>query len=107
MNDVTTWAVLIACGFLTLVLRATFIVGWGRLRLPHVVRRALRFVPVAVLVALIVPDTLMQEGQVALSMGNDRLIAALAAVGVALLTRNMLLTIVGGFAALLLLSMLG
>jgi branched-subunit amino acid transport protein len=104
MTDATIWAVLITCGLLTLLLRAAFIVGWGRLRLPGIAQRALRFVPVAILVALIVPDTLMRDGALALTLDNPRMLAALVATVVAVITRNMLLTIGSGFAALLILT---
>lgn len=107
MNDTTIWTVFFICGVITFVLRWAFIVGWGRLYLPKRVRRALRFVPIAVLIAIIVPDTLLQNGQVALTADNYRLIAALVAVAVAAVTRNILLTIGVGFATLLVLMNMG
>ncbi len=103
MNDSTIWAVMIICGLITFLLRWAFIAGWGRLYLPKGVRRALRFVPIAVLIAIIVPDTLLQNGQLALTIDNYRLIAALVAVGVAAVTRNILFTIGAGFVTLLVL----
>jgi branched-subunit amino acid transport protein len=103
MNDTTIWLVFIVCGVMTFLLRWAFIVGWGRLRLPVRVRRALRFVPIAVLIAIIVQDTLIREGQLALAFDNYRLIAALVAVGVAAVTRNIFLTIGAGFVTLLVL----
>jgi len=103
MSNATIWTVFIICGLMTFLLRWAFIVGWGRLRLPGVARRALRFVPIAVLVAIIVSDTLLRDGQLALALDNYRLFAALVAVGVAAVTRNILFTIAAGFATLLLL----
>lgn len=103
MNDSTIWVVFILCGVITFMLRWAFIVGWGRLFLPKGVRRALRFVPIAVLIAIIVSDTLLQNGQLAVTVNNYRLIAALVAVGVAAVTRNILFTIGAGFVTLLVL----
>lgn len=102
MSDNMIWIIFVICGVMTFLLRVAFIVGWGRLKLPDVVRRALRFVPIAVLIALIVPDTLLRNGQLALTLDNPRFIAALVAVVVAALTRNILFTIGAGFAVLIL-----
>lgn len=107
MDELTIWSVMVICGVMTFLLRWAFVVGWGRLRLPVGVRRALRFVPIAVLVAIIVQDTLLRNGQLALTWDNYRLFAALVAVGVAALTRNILFTIGAGFATLLLLMNIG
>lgn len=107
MSDTTIWVVFLIGGVITFLLRWAFIVGWGRLYLPKGVRRALRFVPIAVLIAIIVPDTLLQNGQLALTIDNYRLIAALVAVGVAAVTRNILLTIGVGFVTLLVLMNIG
>ncbi len=104
MSNTTLWLVIIVTGILTFAIRFSFIVGWGRFSLPPLVQRALRFVPVAVLVALIVPDVLLRDGLVYAAMDNNRLWAALVAVAVAALTRNTFLTIGVGFGVLLLLQ---
>ncbi|MCB0115394.1 MAG: AzlD domain-containing protein [Caldilineaceae bacterium] len=96
----TLWLTLIAAGLLTYAIRASFLVSAGRFHLSHTARRALRFVPVAVLTALIVPDLLIQNNQIAITLDNQRLIAGLVAVLVAWRTRNTLLTIAVGMAVL-------
>ena len=63
-------------------------------------RQALRFVPPAVLTAIIFPELLMPSGQLDLSLGNARLFAGAAAVLVAWRTRNAVLTIVIGMLVL-------
>ncbi len=98
------WLALIVTGLLTFGLRVAFIVGWHRLTMPPLLQRALRFVPIAVLVALVVPDLLLVQGELALP--NERLLAGLVAIAVAWRTRNVLLTIASGMASLLLLQML-
>jgi branched-subunit amino acid transport protein len=71
-----------------------------------VLERALRFVPVAVLVALIVPDLLQPPAVGATVPLNPRLPAGIVAAAVAWYTRNVTLTIVVGMATLLGLSLL-
>lgn len=74
----------------------------GRLRLPEPVARALKYVPPAVLAAIIVPDILLRQDQLTLSMHNAPLIASLAGLAVIWRTHNLLATIVTGMATLLL-----
>lgn len=72
----------------------------GKLTLPPRVLMALRFVPPAVLSAIVVPEVVMRSGQVSLAPDNARLVAGVVAVLVAWRTRNLLLTIVLGMLAL-------
>jgi branched-subunit amino acid transport protein len=100
------WLVAIVAGLLTFALRLSFIIAQERIPMPALLKRALRFVPVAVLVALIVPELLLREGAWAVSLQNTRLLAGLVATGVAWFTRNVFLTIAAGMLALLLLQAL-
>jgi branched-subunit amino acid transport protein len=101
------WLAAIVAGVITFALRLSFIVGLERIQMPAVLRQALRFVPIAVLTALIVPELLIQrDGTLALSFQNTRLLAGLLATAVAWTTRNVLLTIGAGMAGLLLLEAL-
>ena len=74
----------------------------GRLKLPPLVIRALSFVPVAVLTAIIVPAVLMPEGAIDIGIDNAYLVAALLAIIVSWRTKNLLATIVIGMAGFLL-----
>jgi branched-subunit amino acid transport protein len=78
----------------------------SRLRLPPVVIRALGFVPVAVLTAIVLPELVMPGGMVDVSPGNTRLIAGMVAVLIAWRTRSLLLTIVAGMGLFLVLQLL-
>ena len=91
---------LAAAGLLTFLTRLSFIALLGGVAVPAVVVRALRFVPPAVLSAIVANEVLVRDGAVDLSAGNLRLLAAAVATGVALLTRNVFLTIGAGMAAL-------
>jgi branched-subunit amino acid transport protein len=100
------WLVFLLGGLLTFGMRFIFVYLLGRLEVPETVRRALRFVPPAVLTAIVVPELLVRSGQVNLSLANFRLLAGVAAVLVAWRTKNTLLTILAGMLALVLLELL-
>ncbi len=99
------WLVMLLGGLLTYGMRLSFIYLLGRWEVPDLVRRALRFVPPAVLSAIIAPELLMPENHLDLGLDNHRLVAGLVAILVAWRTKSMLLTILAGFAALLLLQL--
>jgi len=103
---VNIWLVLILGGLLTFGMRFIFIYLLGRFEVPEMMRRALRFVPPAVLSAIIVPELLVRSDQIDVSLTNFRLLAGLVAVLVAWRTKNTLLTILAGMLALLLLEFL-
>ena len=100
------WLVMLLGGLITFGMRFSFIYLFGRFEIPEVMRRALHYVPPAVLSAIIFPEILMSQGRLVLSLENDRLLAGLVAVGVAWFTKNTLLTILAGMAALLILQFL-
>lgn len=95
------WLVILLGGAVTFATRASFIFLIDRLNLPGWFWRALRFVPVAVLSAIILPETVTRNGTTDVSLTNPQVIAALLAVAVAWRTRNVLLTLVAGMLGLL------
>lgn len=99
------WIALLLGGLLTYLLRLSFIALSGR-EFPAWLERSLRFVPPAVLTAILFPELFMQSGALDISLGNNRLLAGLVAILVAWRTRSMLLTILAGMGALLLLQWL-
>lgn len=101
------WIVMLLGGLITYGIRHSFIYLFGRIEIPETIRRALRFVPPAVLTAIVFPEVLMQSNRPDFSLGNERMLAALVAVLVAWWTKNTLLTIVVGMAALIVLQLLG
>lgn len=94
------WPALLAAGLVTFAIRLSFIALLGRLEVPPILSRALRFVPAAVLSAIIFPELLVKDGAVWLSPANPRLVAGLLATAVALRTRSVALTIASGMGAL-------
>jgi branched-subunit amino acid transport protein len=95
------WLTIILAGLITYGIRLSFIVLLGRIDAPVWFRRGLRFVPVAVLTAIIVPETATFGGSLDLSPGNPQIPAALVAILVAWRTRNVLATLLAGIAAFL------
>lgn len=98
------WLVFAAGGLLTFAMRFSFIYAFGKVKVPAPLHRALRFVPPAVLSAIVFPEVLMTDGRLDAGVGNHRMLAAALAVGVAFKTKKVLPTIVAGLAALLLLN---
>lgn len=98
------WLALIAIGLITYATRLSFILLFGRMDVPAQLHRALRYVPVTVLSAIIFSELLVREGAADLSLGNARLLAGLLAALVAWWTKNVLLTIATGMAAMLLIQ---
>jgi branched-subunit amino acid transport protein len=98
------WLVMITIGVITYATRLSFILVFGKMDMPGNLRRALRFVPAAVLSAIIFPELLVREGALDLSLGNERLLAGILAFLVAWRTKNAILTILSGMAILLLLQ---
>jgi branched-subunit amino acid transport protein len=101
------WLTMILAGVITYAIRLSFILLFGKMEVPETLRRALRFVPPAVLTAIVFPELLLVDGAVHLSFGNARLIAGLLAVFVAWRTKNVLLTILAGMISLYILQWLG
>jgi branched-subunit amino acid transport protein len=103
---VKLWLVFIFGGLLTYLTRLSFIALFGRQEIPDLVRRGLRFVPPAVLSAIIFQELLIRSAQLDVSPGNFRLIAGLAAGVVAWRSRQPLLVILAGMGVLLLLTLI-
>ena len=98
------WLVILGVALVTFGLRASFIVFADPHRFPHGFRRALVFVPPAVLAAIVTPGLLAPEGAVVLGFANPRWIAGLVAIAFAIRMRTPLAAIASGMTALWLLQ---
>ena len=94
------WLVMIIAGLLTFATRLSFILLLDRITVPDWFRRGLRFVPMAVLSAIILPELTSPNGTLFVSWRNPQLLAGLVAILVAWKTKNVLLTIFSGLVAL-------
>lgn len=77
----------------------------GRVRLSPLLVRALDFVPIAVLTAIIAQATFIRGGNYDFSLGNFHAIAAAVAFIVSLTTRHLFLAIGSGLACFVLLKL--
>jgi branched-subunit amino acid transport protein len=100
------WVIMIIGGLLTFATRLSFILLLDRIKVPDWFRRGLRFVPVAVLSAIILPELTSPNNTLFLSWRNPELLAGLIAILVAWRTKNVLLTILAGMAALVIIQLL-
>lgn len=98
------WLIILAAGLITFATRLSFIALFGRMQVPAWVARALRYVPPAVLSAIIFPELFITDGALNFSWGNPRLIAGLLAAVVAWRSKNIVWTILAGMGALLVLQ---
>ena len=97
MNEVILIAGMAA---VTYAIRYPIIALLGRVSIPPRFFDLLRFVPVAVLTAIIIPALLMPQDVIDFSLHNIRLLAGLLAILIAWRTRNLLLTICIGMVGL-------
>ena len=82
---------------ITVLIKALMFILGDRVAFSPLLRRALEFVPVTVLTAIIVPMVLAPHGaEMEVSWHNPQLMAALFAIAVCAATRRQLLTIVAG-----------
>jgi len=100
------WLVMVLGGLITFGMRFSLIYLYGRLHVPETMRRALHYVPPAVLSAIVFPDLLMRGQELAISPDNHRLLAGLFAILVAWISRSTMITILAGMGMLVLLQYL-
>ncbi len=102
------WIITLVVGLGNFALRAIFVYAMERIPITGTLRTILSYIPAAVLAALVAPAIILHQGNLTLPLdwlsGNERTIAALAALLVSFWKRNMLLTIVTGMGILYLLE---
>ena len=86
-----------AMALVTFLIRYPLLAMSSRIRLPSQLIEALKYLPPAILTAIVVPAVLIPAGdEIALSYTNARLVAAIAAILVSWQTKNLLATIIYG-----------
>ena len=96
------WVVILAVGAINYGSRLSFIAFFARRTMPPVLARALRYVPAAMLTALIVP--MIFAPGAGLGAFNPKIPAAIVAAAVAWRTHSSLMTMLAGMATLWLLQ---
>jgi branched-subunit amino acid transport protein len=106
MSATGIWLTIAGLTLLSFALRNAFLVLGHRVALPERLQHALRYAPACALVALIVPEAVLQSGGLALAPGNPKLAAAIVAVLTLLLMRRAVAAIVLGMLAFTLVRLL-
>jgi branched-subunit amino acid transport protein len=99
MNDLYVWTVIGGLALMTYINRFSFLGILAGRDVPPAVRRALAYVPSAVLPAIIAPMVLVDRASGGLTAPAVWL-ASVAALAIGVASRNIVLTILGGMAAL-------
>ncbi|MBL8091180.1 MAG: AzlD domain-containing protein [Anaerolineales bacterium] len=100
------WLVLLIGGLITFSMRFSLIYLFGKFEIPETLKKALHYVPPAVLSAIIFPELFIQDGALNFQLTNIRLLAGLIAIITAWFSKNTLLTILVGMVALFILGWL-
>lgn len=101
------WLVMALGGLITFGTRFSLIYLFGKFHIPEIMRKALHYVPPAVLSAIVFPELFLREGALSFSFENHRLLAGLIAIVAAWVSRNTFATILAGMIALFLLQFFG
>jgi branched-subunit amino acid transport protein len=94
------WVVIVAVGALNYLSRLSFIAFFASREMPPLLARALKFVPAAMLTALVLPMVLTPSAAGVLAGFNPRIPAAVVAAMVAWYTHSTLKTLGAGMATL-------
>ena len=98
------WLIIVATGLITFAMRLSFIYLHGKADFPGWFRHSLRYVPAAVLAAIVVPGLALSGDTLNVSYDNPRLLAGIIAAIVAWRSRSVLATILAGMGSLWLLQ---
>jgi branched-subunit amino acid transport protein len=101
MNDLEATLAILGLAVLTLLSRSFFLLPDQELAMPGWAKRALKYAPLAALVAICVPEIVMAQGALITTVQDARLAGALAASGYYFWRRGILGTIVTGMAVFL------
>ena len=93
--------VIVGLAVITVVTRGLFFLTDREIPIPVWLRQGLRYAPLAAMAAVVVPEIVMQQGQLIRTALDARLYAALAAAGWFWWRRDILGTIVVGMLVLL------
>lgn len=101
MSTVTqNWLTIGVLAIVAYATRITMIALLGKAQLSPLIQRALRLTVPAVFMAIVLPNVITTQGQLALTLDNVRIPATLIAGLVAWRTRSMLWTIASGMLTL-------
>jgi len=89
----------------TYIPRALPLLILTRIEIPDIIIRWLRFIPVAILAALLTPGILIVEGKLMINYHNIFLLAAIPTFIVAIFKKDIFLTVIMGILSVVLLNL--
>lgn len=98
------WLTIILAGIITYLIRLSFILLLEKWSIPDWFRRSLRYVPPAVLSAILVPELASWNGRLNFSWENPQILPGILAILIAWRTRSVLLSLAAGLAGYLLIT---
>ena len=101
MTDLWTMATILGLAVVTVITRGFFVFSSRPWRLPAWAERGLQYAPIAALIAVVVPEVVMAQGQLVSTWMDARIFGAAAGVAAYFWRRDTLLTILAGMAVYL------
>ncbi|NLM10230.1 MAG: AzlD domain-containing protein [Clostridiaceae bacterium] len=98
--------IILGMSIVTYLPRVLPIIVLSKTEAPEWFMRWLKYIPVAVLSALLVPEILVSENVVNLSLTNKNLLAAIPCFLIAYKTKNLFITVITGIIAMLILNLI-
>ena len=98
--ELVQWLIFVAIGIATFAIRLSMILLFSKVEMPPLLTHALRYAPVAVFAAILVPDLVLLKGGLGFAFDNPRLLAGIVAGLIAWKTRNVMSTMAGGMVTL-------
>ena len=101
ISTLAWWTIIIVVGALNFGSRLSFIALFAKIEMPRPFARALRYVPAAMLTAIVVPAIVfIAPGKLAFTYTNPKLVAAALAALIAWRTKSTGATMAGGMVTL-------
>ena len=90
-------------GLVTYLTRVGFLVFSKKVKLPNVIYRSLKYIPVSILATLIFPGIFIPNGKFDIALTNPYIGASVITVGTVLISKNSIISIVLGIVSLVVL----
>lgn len=101
-----TVLIILGMSIVTYLPRVLPIIVLSKTKIPEWFMRWLKYIPIAVLSALLVPEIMISENAVNLSLENKNLLAAIPCFLIAYKTKNLFITVITGIIAMLVMNLL-
>jgi len=98
------WAIIILCGLITFITRFIPLSGMIPNQLSPLIKKTLKYIPIVVLMPMIINSLSIYNGMELFLLENSKLYAALIAVVVAIIFKNVFATIFLGMLSFILMS---